>query len=320
MGKENKIDAILIAGPTASGKSAVALELAKQCNGLVINADSMQMYRDLSIITARPPVDEELQAPHALYGTVDGAINYSVGHYINEFRQILTEAGEDGLLPIVVGGTGLYFKALLEGLSAVPPVPEQVRAEIRQLAERMGKEALHAHLAVRDPEGARRLNPSDTLRVQRALEVWEATGKPLSEFHAERMPGPLDGRRTVKIFLEPEREALHRIIDMRFNAMMDKGALEEVEVLHGRKLDPMLPVMRAHGVPGLIDYLEGRATLEDAVYRGQADTRRYSKRQFTWFRHQMDDWTWVSPPDAYDRVMAGIDGIGAEKAHTQTLG
>lgn len=302
------IDAILIAGPTASGKSGIASRLAKALDGLVINADSMQVYRDLSIITARPNSGETAQVPHVLYGTVDGAVNYSVGHYLKDAEGALERARKEGRIPIFIGGTGLYFKSMLEGLSAIPPVPDEVRGFVRALAEKLGIQGTHAYLAMRDPEGARRLNPADGLRVQRAIEVWEATGRPISEFHGLRTPGLLSQARTINVFLNPEREALRHIIDRRFEAMMEAGAIDEVDALRRRNLDPMLPVMRAHGVPGLIDYLGGRCSLDDAVARGQADTRRYSKRQFTWFRHQMPSWDWVSPGDAMDHVLASIEG------------
>lgn len=303
---KTKIDAILIAGPTASGKSACAVKLAKILNGVVINADSMQVYSDLSVITARPGADEQENVDHVLYGHVDGAVNYSVGHYLKDAAAALEKARCDGFLPIVVGGTGLYFKALTDGLSDVPPVPDAVRAGVRALAGEMNAEELHAHLAQRDPIGAERLRASDSLRVQRALEVFEATGRSLTSFHDERAPGPLGPSRTVRIFLDAGRDALRRRIDDRFEQMIAAGALAEIDALRLRRLDPMLPVMRAHGVPGLVEHLEGRATLAEAVIRGQGDTRRYAKRQFTWFRHQMPGWTWVSPDAAVEEVLRQI--------------
>lgn len=299
---KTKIDAILIAGPTASGKSATAVKLAKTFNGVVINADSMQVYEDLSIITARPSQDEQEGVEHILYGHVDGGVNYSVGHYLKDVAVALEKVQTNGLLPIIVGGTGLYFKALIEGLSNVPPVPDEVRLAVRSLATEITPEALHIRLAERDPVGAARLRPSDGLRVQRALEVFEATGRPLVSFHDEREPGPLAGVMMSQVFIDADREELRQRINKRFELMMESGALEEVEALHERRLAPLLPVMRAHGVPGLIDHLEGRISREEAIVRGQADTRRYAKRQFTWFRHQMNDWTWVSLEKAVEEV------------------
>ncbi|MFH6784577.1 MULTISPECIES: tRNA (adenosine(37)-N6)-dimethylallyltransferase MiaA [Methylobacterium] len=303
-GMDGRVRAILIAGPTASGKSALALALARRHGGVVINADSMQVYRDLHRLTARPSAEEELLAPHRLYGTIDGAVNFSVGHYLTEAGAALRAAWAADRLPIVVGGTGLYFMGLTEGLSEIPPVPDAVRAEVRARAEGSETPDLHAALAGRDPDGAARLDPNDRLRVLRALEVLEATGRPIAAFQAARRPGPLTGRSCAKLFLTPDREVLRARIDARFLAMMAAGALDEVRALAARDLDPMLPVMRAHGVPGLIAHLRGALSYDEAVARGQADTRRYAKRQVTWFRHQAGaDWTWVAP----DAAMAGVE-------------
>ncbi|HEX2134556.1 MAG TPA: tRNA (adenosine(37)-N6)-dimethylallyltransferase MiaA [Microvirga sp.] len=301
--RRDGIRAVLIAGPTASGKSALAIRLARALGGTVVNADSMQVYRDLRVITARPTPDEEGLAPHRLYGHVDGAVNYSVGRYVADAVHVLA-ALEPGSLPIVVGGTGLYFKALTEGLSAIPAVPEAVREAVRRESEGVATPALHRRLAERDPATAATLRPSDRLRVQRALEVVAATGRPLVSFRGERQPGPLAGRPLAKVFLAPDRDELRRRIDARFRAMVEQGAVEEVAALARRRLDPMLPVMRAHGVPGLLAHLRGEATLEDAVAKGQADTRAYAKRQFTWFRHQLPDWTWVAPEEAFGTIEA----------------
>jgi tRNA dimethylallyltransferase len=297
------IDAILIAGPTASGKSALALRLAEILGGAVVNADSMQVYRDLRILTARPSPEEEARAPHHLYGHVDGAVNYSAGLYVADAGALLERLRQDGILPIVVGGSGLYFKALTEGLSDMPPVPDAVRAEIRAWAEGRPAPELHARLAGRDAAGAERLRPSDRQRILRALEFHAATGKPLSAYQAARVPGPLHGRRLAKIFVTPDRAELRARIDGRFVAMMEAGALDEVAALAGRGLDPALPVMRAHGVPGLLAHLRGEISLNEAVARGQADTRAYVKRQFTWGRHQMPDFLPVEPERAFAAAM-----------------
>jgi tRNA dimethylallyltransferase len=301
------LDAILIAGPTASGKSALALALAEATGGLVVNTDSMQVYRDLRIVTARPTPDEEARVPHRLYGHVDAATNYSVGHYVTEARAVVARAQAESRLPILCGGTGLYFKALTRGLSDIPPVPDDVRAAVRDRLDRLGPEALHAELATLAPEEAARLNPRDRLRVARALEVMLATGRPPTAWHTVAEPPTIDPRRAVKVFLAPDREALYARIDARFAAMMDAGALEEVRALAARRLDPLLPAMRAHGVPGLIAFLGGRITREEAVARAQADTRHYAKRQFTWFRHQMPDWTWITPdPSVPERARDAV--------------
>ena len=267
----------------------------------------MQVYRDLRVLTARPTPEEEAAAPHRLYGHVDGAQNHSVGRYIADAAHVLDGIGRDAV-PIFVGGTGLYFKALVEGLSAIPAVPEAIRERVRQESEGIDTPELHRRLAERDPDTARTLRPSDRLRIQRALEVFAATGRPLVSFHGERQPASLDGYRTVRIFLDPEREALRRRIDERFVAMTEAGALGEVKALAARNLDPMLPVMRAHGVPGLLAFLRGEISLDEAIARGQSDTRRYAKRQFTWFRHQLPDWTWSRPEEGYEAVLAALNG------------
>jgi len=286
--------AILIAGPTASGKSALAVRLALRHGGVVINTDSMQVYRDLRRLTARPEPDEEARVPHRLYGHVDGAVNYSVGQFSRDATALLADL--DSRLPVFVGGTGLYFRALEQGFSDLPPVPEAVRAGVRDEAEGRPTEALHADLARHDPEGAARLRPSDRMRVMRALEIFLTTGRPIASFYGDPVPGPLAGQNLQRFFLAPDRALLRARIDARFRMMIADGALDEVSRLRARRLDPMLPVMRAHGVPGLIAHLDGTLDLEAAIARGQADTKAYAKRQVTWFRHQMGtDWRWLDP-------------------------
>jgi tRNA dimethylallyltransferase len=300
------IEAILIAGPTASGKSAVALRIARDLGGTIVNADSMQVYGDLRIITNRPTPGEETDAPHRLFGTVDGAVNFSVARYLEAAATAIADTRRRRSLPIFVGGTGLYFKALIEGLSDIPPVPDAVRTTIRKDAEQRPTSDLHARLAEEDPETAGRLKPGDRQRILRALEVVAATGRPLSSFQHDRIPGPLAGRPVARIFLAPERPELRARIDGRFERMIADGALDEVAALAARQLDPALPVMRAHGVPGLLAHLRGEITLEEAIRRGQADTRAYAKRQFTWARHQMEGWTWAAPDTAAERLRAMI--------------
>jgi len=301
-----QIGAVLIAGPTASGKSALGLALARELGGVIVNADSMQVYRDLRVLTARPTPEEEAQAPHRLYGHVDGAISYSVGRYLEDAGQALDEMCRTGRLPILVGGTGLYFKALIEGLSDIPPVPQDVRERIRAASEGCATLELHAALKERDSETAQALSSNDRLRILRALEVLEATGRPLASFRNQRRPGPLADVPIVKVFLSPDRDLLRARINARLRVMMAAGALDEVRALAACDLDPALPVMRAHGVPGLMAHLRGELTLDEAIARGQADTRRYAKRQFTWFRHQMPDWTWVEPERAFNAVQRAI--------------
>jgi len=293
---------ILIAGPTASGKSALALAVAERHGGVIVNADSMQVYRDLRIITARPSVAEEAQVPHRLYGHVDAAENYSVGRWCQDARAVLEEAKSAGRVPILVGGTGLYFKALTQGLSAVPPTPPDIRAAVRARCDAEGAAALHAELARRDPAMAARLKPGDRMRLARALEVLEATGRSLADWHRDGLPAILDPDEAVKIFLVVNRSELYRRIDARFDAMLAEGALDEVRALAGRGLDPLLPAMKAHGVPWLRRHLAGEISLEEAAAGGKQDTRRYTKRQATWFRNQMPAWTWAEPRAALDLV------------------
>lgn len=290
--------AVLIAGPTASGKSALALELARAHHGVVINTDSMQVYRDLRVITARPTAEEEAQVPHRLYGHVDAAVNCSAGMWVAAAESVLTEARAAGRLPIFVGGSGLYFKALTRGLSAVPPVPSGIREAVRARLDGDGPEALHEELQRRDPISAERLKPRDRSRIARALEVIEATGRSLTDWHRDGLPPLLPPDQVTAVFLAPEREALYARIDARFGAMLETGALEEVRRLAARHLDPLLPAMKAHGVPALIRHLAGDLSLEEAAAIGQLDTRRYAKRQFTWFRHQLPEFAWVAPADA----------------------
>jgi len=297
--------AVLIAGPTASGKSAIALTLAAELGGTIVNADSMQVYRDLRIITARPTPEDEAKVPHRLYGHVDAAENYSVGRWLADVAPVLEEVRAAGRVPILTGGTGLYFKALTQGLSNVPPVPEDVRASVRQRMETEGPAAVHAELVGRDPSSAI-LKPNDRTRIARALEVLEATGRPLNQWHDEGLPPLLDASKAVKVFLAPERPELRRRIDARFDAMLAAGALDEVRALASRKLDPLLPAMKAHGVPWLIRHLHGEISLQEAAQGGKNDTRRYTKRQFTWVRHQLPDWTWVTPEEALEKIRAAL--------------
>jgi tRNA dimethylallyltransferase len=297
--------AVLIAGPTASGKSALALALAERIDGAIVNADSMQVYGDLRIITARPTVPEEARVPHRLYGHVDAAVNYSVGQYLADARAALDEVGGSGRVAIFVGGTGLYFKALTAGLAAVPPIPTRIRDSVRARLAAQGAPALHAELARLDPAAAARLSPNDRTRVARALEVVEATGRPLADWQTKGLPA-LIGADAPRLFIAPDRAALYARIDARFSAMIAAGALDEVRRLAARRLDPLLPAMKAHGVPWLIRHLAGEITLEEAADHARLDTRHYAKRQFTWFRHQLGDWPRIAPEAALDALMRAL--------------
>jgi tRNA dimethylallyltransferase len=290
--------AVLIAGPTASGKSALALMLAEALGGTIINADAMQVYRDLRILTARPLPAEEARVPHLLYGHVDAAENYSVGRWCVDASAALAAVERAGRLPILTGGTGLYFKALTRGLAAVPAIPAQTRSAVRARLEREGIAALYAELSERDGVTARRLMPGDRTRITRALEVILATGRSLADWQREGMTPALDPQLAVKVFLDVDRAELYRRIDARFDAMLAAGALEEVRALASRRLDAALPAMKAHGVPWLIRHLNGEIDLAVAAEAAKRDIRRYSKRQATWFRHQLPDWTWIAPDTA----------------------
>jgi tRNA dimethylallyltransferase len=276
----------------------LALRLAEAIGGVIINTDSMQVYRDLRVLTARPTAAQEARVPHRLYGHVDAAVNFSAGAWVTDAAHELGEARAQRRLPIFVGGSGLYFKALTRGLSAVPPIPADIRNDVRARLERDGVEALHADLAARDPASAERLKPRDRTRIARALEVVEATGRSLLDWHREGLPPLLPPDEFTALFLAPGREALYAKIDARFGQMLQEGALEEVARLAARHLDPLLPAMKAHGVPALIRHLRGELSLDEAAEIGRADTRHYAKRQFTWFRHQLPEFSWVKPEEA----------------------
>lgn len=288
------IKPILIAGPTASGKSALALRLARERHGAIINADSMQVYRELRVLTARPCAGDEASVPHRLYGHVPAGEAYSVGSYVREAASAIEAAGAAGLTPIVVGGTGLYFKALLEGLSPIPDVPADIRSHWRSEAERIGSGALHAVLMARDPVTAARLRPSDPQRLVRALEVLDATGKSLSCW--QKLPGTpvVDPEQAEKLVVQPPLGVVRERCDARFDQMMLAGALEEVRGLAALGLDPAMPAMRALGVAPLLAHLDGQISLEAAVEQAKRQTRHYVKRQITWLNRRMLAWKSIS--------------------------
>ncbi|BAT59361.1 tRNA dimethylallyltransferase [Variibacter gotjawalensis] len=293
---------MLIAGPTASGKSALAIAVAERFGGRIINADSMQVYADLRVITARPTPDEEAQVPHVMYGWIDAAVNYSAGQWLRDAEQELETCRRDGVRPIIVGGTGLYFKLLTSGIAAIPPIPEEIRQSVRARIEREGSQALHAELAVGDPEAAARLHTSDGSRIVRAIEVLEATGRTLSDWQRENAPPILDGANTACVFVDCDRDDLAGRIGRRFDQMLEQGALDEVKALGERKLDPALPAMKAHGVPWLIKYFDGKISLADAASHGKLETLQYTKRQRTWARNQFPDWPWETSETALGSV------------------
>lgn len=289
--------ALLIHGPTASGKTRLAIALAKKLDGEVINADAMQVYRDLNVLTARPDAEELSQATHHMFGHVDAAVRYSAGAWAREAGSLIASLRAADRVPIVVGGTGLYLMALTDGLSEIPPIPEAARTEARARV-RADVGAAYGELVRVDAKAAERVEANDRQRIARALEVWVATGRPMSSFHGEQAPVLKAGEWTG-VTLTPPREVLYDRINARVEKMMKLGALAEARTLWARKLDSELPAMRAHGMPGFAEHFTGRLPLEDAVERCKRDTRRYAKRQMTWIAHQFTTWTRV-PSEALD--------------------
>ena len=278
----------LIAGPTASGKSALAVRLAERANGVVINADSAQVYADLAVLSARPGAVDLARAEHRLFGYLDAALPCSAADWAAAARSVLEEVLAAGRLPILVGGTGLYLRTLLDGIAPVPPIDPAVRAAVREASVEDNRQ----QLAALDPEAHARLSPQDTTRIARALEVVQSTGRTLKEWQAERSGGIGSTIDLRPLVLLPERGWLYRRCDERFSVMLDGGAVEEVAALLARKLDSSLPAMRAIGVPEIGAMLRGEITREEALRRGQQATRNYAKRQYTWFAHQPPaDWT-----------------------------
>lgn len=282
---------IVIGGPTASGKSALALALAEAARGTVINADSMQLYRELRVLSAQPDDAAMARVPHALFGVLAGDDPCSAGRWRGMALGAIAAAQAEGRLPIVVGGTGLYIKALTEGIDDIPPVPGAVRAAARAKLAEVGSARLHAELAERDPEGARRIAPGDSQRLVRALEVLEATGRPLHDWQRGTKVPEGRGLSVTTILLMPPRAALYAACDARFAAMVEAGAVEEVLALLALGLDPALPIMKAVGVRELARYIAGEIGRDAAIAAGQQATRRYAKRQYTWFGHQCPDAT-----------------------------
>ena len=292
---------VVVAGPTATGKSALALDLAGAMDGTIINADSMQVYADLRILTARPTEAAVRRAPHRLYGVVPAVEACSAARWRALAVAEIDAACAVGRQPILVGGTGLYLKALMEGLSPVPTVPQHIRAEATARHAALGGERFHQELAGEDPEMAARLDPGDTQRLIRAWEVLRATGRSLADWQRQARDGAPPHLRFHVIVLDPPRDCLYRACNARFLQMVDEGAVDEVRQFAQLSPDPSLPAMRALGVRELMAHLEGRSTLAEAIAQAQTATRQYAKRQVTWFRHQrpppsarIDGWTVIS--------------------------
>lgn len=281
------LPSVIVAGPTASGKSALALALAERLDGVVINADSMQVYRELRIVTARPGPDDEAKAPHRLYGVIDAAEACSAARWRDLALAEIAAAREMGKVPIIVGGTGLYLRTLKQGIADIPAIPEELRGKLRAEQAAGGQPAFHARLAALDPASAAAIRPTDPQRTLRAMEVLAATGKPLGAWQSGSMTGPrLDGA-AAWIWLDPPREVLRARAEARFRTMVEQGAVTEVRALLALGLDPALPAMKALGVPELAAHIRGELDLAAAIDRAVLATRRYAKRQTTWFRHQL---------------------------------
>jgi tRNA dimethylallyltransferase len=276
---------IIVAGPTASGKSALALALAERLDGMVINADAMQCYAELRVLTARPSEAEEALVPHRLYGVRPGAEPGNAAWWRLAALEVLGEARAAGKTPILCGGTGMYLNALLHGIAEIPDPGEAARAEARGLLAEIGAPGLYAKLLDVDPEAAAKLRPSDSQRLARAYEVWLGTGHGLAYWQAQPTD-KLSGWEPRMVLLDPPRAELREAVETRFAAMLEAGALDELQALLALNLDPALPLMRAHGVPELTPYLRGEATLAEASTRAVLATHQYTKRQATWFRHQ----------------------------------
>jgi tRNA dimethylallyltransferase len=293
-------DAVLIAGPTASGKSAAALAVAEALNGAVINADSMQVYREAPILTAQPGAAEMARAPHLLYGHVSARDAYSTGRYAADAAAALARVRGLGKLPVFVGGTGLYFTALTEGLAPIPPIPDAIRAGARALLEEIGVAALHARLAAVDPLTAAGLRPTDPQRVLRAFEVWQATGRPLAEWQLASKTNDaeavLKNLKLAKFVLDLPRPQLRARIAARFEAMAAGGGLAEALAL--KDLDSSLPAARLLGLRPLIALAQGRLGQAEASTQAITATRQFAKRQMTWFRHRMGDYVWINPDES----------------------
>jgi tRNA dimethylallyltransferase len=295
MEPSEKLPLALIAGPTASGKSALALRLAEKANGVVINADSAQVYRDLRLLSARPGAEEEARAPHRLYGYRDGADACSAAEWAADARTEIAAAHDAGRLPILCGGTGLYLRTLIEGIAPVPDIDPAVRRTVRAMAP---GEA-HMALVAEDPEAAQRLRPGDTARTQRALEVIRSTGRPLKAWQAEKIGG-IGGTVALRpLILLPPRDWLHARCDERFEKIFSDQGIAEARSLLDRNLPALAPVMRAIGVPEIAAFLAGALTREAALAAGKIATRQYAKRQYTWFRRQ--------PPADWPRFEAALD-------------
>jgi len=294
--------AILIHGPTASGKTQLSIDVARKLDGEIVNADSMQVYRELKVISARPDEAEMDGIPHHLFGHVPAGERYSTGQWLEQARPVIEDIQKRGKTAVVVGGTGLYLLALTEGLSEIPPVPEDVRHEVLEIAKADGVRGLKTRLQVVDPEAAARIDDNDRQRLGRAYEVWLATGTPLSRFQNRRSNPVLNPDEWLGIALTPPRAKLYARIDRRFEGMLMEGAMEEARALVSLGIDPELPAMKAHGMPWLSAFIRGEIDAATAADNAKRDTRRYAKRQFTWIGRQFPFWPRIPSPDPTTRL------------------
>ena len=294
--------AILIHGPTASGKTELSIKIARKYDGEIVNADSMQVYRDLKVISARPDEAEMQDVPHHLFGHVPASERYSTGQWLDQARPVIEDIQKRGKTAVVVGGTGLYLMALTQGLSEIPPVPEEVRHEVLEIAKAEGVRGLKVRLQAVDPEAAARINENDRQRLSRAYEVWLATGRPLTGFQNRRSKPVLNDSEWLGVALTPPRARLYARIDRRFEGMLMEGAMEEARRLVELDLDPELPAMKAHGMPWLSAFIRGEIDSATAAENAKRDTRRYAKRQFTWIGRQFPFWPRIPSADLPTRI------------------
>lgn len=287
--------AVLIAGPTASGKSALALDYAQKLNGVIVNTDSMQVYDVLNVLTARPGAAELTQAPHELYGVISPAVRFSTAAWMRAVEILIQSVFASGRVPIFAGGTGLYFQALIDGFSEVPQIPHKVIQEVEELIQPLDRAGRLALLQEKDPQMVERLAEPDPQRLTRALSVLAHTGRSLADWQSEIVPGLLGDVETTRIVVQRDRDVLCSRITNRFSNMFTSGAVEEVEALLALDLDPSLPAMKAIGVKEISTFLEGGFSQSEAIERAIIATRQYAKRQRTWFRNHMKDWDWWNP-------------------------
>jgi len=297
---------LLIAGPTAAGKTALSLAAAERLDGEIINADSMQVYDGLPLITAQPDAAERARAPHHLFGAIDPAVRYSVGQWTSDVLALISDCRSRGKRPILVGGTGLYFNALTRGLAPVPEIGEDARTRAASVLADDGLSGLRGEALRLDPVAANRVEAADRQRLLRIVEVAYETGKPLSEFQADTVP-PLSSAEWQGIVIEPDRDALYQRIDQRFEQMLEAGALDEIAAFMRRHIDPDLPASKALGVPQLVAHLRGELALDEAVELAKRDSRRYAKRQGTWFRNQAASWSRIGTLDRQVAISALSD-------------